>query len=219
MPKNGVQPMCGLKSVQLMTLPGVFEPLASCFRCGPQIVTDWSQLDSLDEDSSATLRPWQSKTFPEYLEDERRSREDTQLRTEEEADRIQLLHPGHHRTRKSPEPELPAPVQVVVKAKKPAVVKARKPAITKVRKPAVAKARKPAVGKARKPPITKARKPAVAQTQSLPWAKQNLSRPKRQNLLEQLGESHQLRERRERKPAGKRDGPGVIFAVSDDPTL
>ena len=152
------------------------------------------------------------KTIPEYLEDERRSREDTQLRTEEEADRIQLLHPGHHRTRKSPEPELPAPVQVVVKAKKPAVVKARKPA--------VAKARKPAVGKARKPPITKARKPAVAKARKPPWARrENLSRPKRQNLLEQLGESHQLRERRERKPAGRRDGPGVIFAVSGDPTL
>ena len=63
MHKNRVQPMCGLKSVQLMTLPGFFEPLASCFRCGPQIVTDWSQLDSLDEDSSATLRPWQRKRF------------------------------------------------------------------------------------------------------------------------------------------------------------
>jgi len=61
-----------------------------------------------------------TKTIPEYLEDERRSREDTQLRTDEEADRIELLHPGHHRTRKQHNPELPAQVEVVVKAKKPA---------------------------------------------------------------------------------------------------
>jgi len=37
--------------------------IASRFHGGPQIVTDWSQLDSLDEDSSATLRPWQRKRF------------------------------------------------------------------------------------------------------------------------------------------------------------
>jgi hypothetical protein len=103
-----------------------------------------------------------TKTIPEYLEDERRSSEDTQLRTDEEADRIQLLHQGHHRTRKQPKPELPAPVEVEVKAKKPAVAKAMKPAAAKVRKPAAAKARKPAVVKARKPTTAKVRKPAVA---------------------------------------------------------
>ena len=101
-----------------------------------------------------------TKSIPEYLEDERRSHEETQLRTDKEADRIQLLHQGHHRTRKSPESELPAPVEVVVKAKKPAVAKARKPAAAKVRKPAPAKARKPAVGKARKPVAAKTTKPA-----------------------------------------------------------
>ena len=105
-----------------------------------------------------------TKTISEYLEDERRSREETQLRTDEEADRIQSLHPGHHRTRKSPEQELPAPVEVVVKAKKPAVAKARKPAAAKVRKPAAAKAKKPAVAKARKPAVGKARKTVAAKT-------------------------------------------------------
>jgi len=105
-----------------------------------------------------------TKTIPEYLEDERRSREDTQLRTDEEADRIQLLHPGHHRTRKQPNLELPAPVEVVVKAKKPAVAKARKAAVVKAKKPAVAKARKAAVVKARKPAVAKARKRVAAKT-------------------------------------------------------
>jgi len=106
-----------------------------------------------------------TKTIPEYLEDERRSREDTQLRTDEEAARIQSLHQGHHRTRKSPEPELPAPVEVVVKAIKPAVAKARKPAAAKARKPVAAKTTKPAGAAGRKSPAarktgTKARRKA-----------------------------------------------------------
>src|SRR5664280_1832005 len=106
-----------------------------------------------------------TKTIPEYLEDECRSREDTQLRTDEEADRILLLHQGHHRTRKQPKPELPAPVEVVVKAKKPAVAKARKPAVGKARKPVAAKTTKPAGAARRKPPAarksgTKARRKA-----------------------------------------------------------
>jgi hypothetical protein len=106
-----------------------------------------------------------TKTIPEYLEDERRSREDTQLRTDEEADRIQLLHQGHHRTRKQPKPELPAPVEVVVKAKKPAVAKVRKPAVAKARKRVAAKTTKPAGAARRKPPTarnsgTKARRKA-----------------------------------------------------------
>jgi hypothetical protein len=112
-----------------------------------------------------------TKTIPEYLEDERQSREDTQLRTDEEADHIQSLHQGHHRTRKQPKPELPAPVEVVVKAKKPAVAKARKPAVGKARKPPMAKVRKSAVSKARKPAATKARKPAGAARRKLPVAR------------------------------------------------
>jgi len=49
-----------------------------------------------------------TKTIPEYLEDERRNRADTELRTEEEAARIQPLNHGHHRTVKHPKLELPA---------------------------------------------------------------------------------------------------------------
>src|SRR5664279_4698852 len=105
-----------------------------------------------------------TKTIPEYLEDECRSREDTQLRTDEEADRILLLHQGHHRTRKQPKPELPAPVEVVVKAKKPAVAKAKKPDAAKVRKPAAAKARKPSQAKVRKHTVVKARRRVAAKT-------------------------------------------------------
>jgi hypothetical protein len=103
-----------------------------------------------------------TKTIPEYLEDERRSLEDTQLRTDEEADRIELLHPGHHRTRKQPNLELPVPVEVVVKARKPAVVKARKPPMAKVRKPAAAKARKPVTAKTTRPAGAAGRKPPAA---------------------------------------------------------
>src|ERR1019366_2255314 len=103
-----------------------------------------------------------TKTIPEYREDERRSREDTQLRTDEEADRIQLLHQGHHRTRKQPKPELPAPVEVVVKAKKPAAAKGRTPAAAKARKAAVGKARKPVAAKTTKPAGAARRKPPAA---------------------------------------------------------
>ena len=119
-------------------------------------------MDSLDEDKFCHTAVMPTKTIPEYLEDEHRSREDTQLRTDEEATRIQSLHQGHHRTRKSPKPELPAPVKVVVEAKKPAVAKARKPAATKARKPPIAKVRKPAVAKARQPVAAKTTKPAGA---------------------------------------------------------
>jgi hypothetical protein len=54
-----------------------------------------------------------TKTIPEYLEDERRNRADTELRTEEETERIQSLHHGHHHTQKSPKPESPAAVEAV----------------------------------------------------------------------------------------------------------
>jgi hypothetical protein len=97
-----------------------------------------------------------TKTIPEYLEDERRSREETLLRTDEEAARIQSLHPGHHRTRKLAELESPVPLE--------AAVKARKPAVAKVRGPAAAKARRSVGGKAKKPPMSKARKTVAAKT-------------------------------------------------------
>jgi len=106
-----------------------------------------------------------TKTIPEYLEDERRNRADTQLRTEEEAARIQPLQHGHHRTPKPPKPELRAPAETVAKARKPAVAKARKPAAAKARKPVAAKTTKPAAAARRKPPAarksgTKARRKA-----------------------------------------------------------
>jgi hypothetical protein len=47
-----------------------------------------------------------TKTIPEYLEDERQKDRDAQLRTEEEAARIQPLNHGHHRTSKQPKLEL-----------------------------------------------------------------------------------------------------------------
>jgi hypothetical protein len=89
-----------------------------------------------------------TKTIPEYLEDERRNRADTQLRTEEEAARIQPLYHGHHRTPKTPKLELPSPVKSAVKARKPTASARKKPptarkAVTKVRKK-VTKARKKA---------------------------------------------------------------------------
>src|ERR1035441_9198968 len=96
-----------------------------------------------------------TKTIPEYVEDERRNLADTQLRTEEEAARIQPLHHGHHRTPKPPQMELPAPVEAVAKARKPVAAKARKPAAAKARKPVAIQARKPAATKARKPVAAK----------------------------------------------------------------
>ena len=59
-----------------------------------------------------------TKTIPEYLEDERRNRADTELRTEEEAARIQPLQHGHHRTAKQPKVELLPPVKAATKKKK-----------------------------------------------------------------------------------------------------
>jgi hypothetical protein len=92
-----------------------------------------------------------TKTIPEYLEDERRNRADTELRAEEEAARIQSLHHGHHRTQKPPQLELPAPVEAVAKVRKTHVAKTRKPAVAKARKPAAAKTRNLAAGARREP--------------------------------------------------------------------
>jgi hypothetical protein len=141
-----------------------------------------------------------TKTIPEYLEDERRNRADTELRTEEEAAHIQSLHHGHHRTPKPPKPELPAPVK--------AVAKARKTIVVKTRKTATAKTRKPAADAQEKPPERRERK--------LP-KRLNLLQPKRENLPQQLGESHPPPERRQRKPARWRDDPCTIFAVAEAP--
>jgi hypothetical protein len=59
-----------------------------------------------------------AQTIPEYLEEERQKATDTQLRTEEEAARIQPLRHGHHRTAKQPKLELLPPVKAATKKKK-----------------------------------------------------------------------------------------------------
>ena len=71
-----------------------------------------------------------TQTIPEYLEEERQKAADTQLRTEEEAARIQPLQHGHHRTAKQSKVELLAPVKPATKKKrkrKTAVVARKKP--------------------------------------------------------------------------------------------
>lgn len=73
-------------------------------------------MHSLDGDSSATLQAMTVQTIPEYLEEERQKAADTQLRTEEEAARIQPLHHGHHR--KAKQPKLPLLTQVKAATKK-----------------------------------------------------------------------------------------------------
>ena len=79
---------------------------------------------------SATLAAMTTQTIPEYLEEERQKAADTQLRTEEEAARIQPLRQGHHRTAKQPKVELLPPVKAATKKKKKketAVVARKKP--------------------------------------------------------------------------------------------
>jgi hypothetical protein len=69
-----------------------------------------------------------TQTIPEYLEDERQKATDTQLRTEEEAARIQPLQHGHHRTAKQPKVKLLPRIKAVTKKnkKKKTVAVARK---------------------------------------------------------------------------------------------
>ncbi|MFZ0420114.1 MAG: hypothetical protein WAM04_18575 [Candidatus Sulfotelmatobacter sp.] len=59
-----------------------------------------------------------TQTIPEYLEEERQKAAANELRTEEEAARIQPLQHGHHRTAKQPKVELLRPVKAVTKKKK-----------------------------------------------------------------------------------------------------
>jgi hypothetical protein len=80
-----------------------------------------------------------TKTIPAYLEDERQKDRDTQLRTEEEAARIQPLRHGHHRTAKRPKLEMPSAVKSAPKARKTAAATRKRPrtarkTATKVRK-------------------------------------------------------------------------------------
>lgn len=65
-----------------------------------------------------------TKTIPEYLEDERQN---TQLRVEEEAARIQSLSHGRHRTAKQPKQELPSVVKAASKARNTLAQARKKP--------------------------------------------------------------------------------------------
>jgi hypothetical protein len=67
-----------------------------------------------------------TQTIPEYLEEERQKATDTQLRTEEEAARIQPLRHGRHRTAKQPKVALLPPVKAATQKKKKAAAVARK---------------------------------------------------------------------------------------------
>jgi hypothetical protein len=58
-----------------------------------------------------------AQTIPEYLEEERQKTANTQLRTEEEAARIQPLRHGRHRKAKQPKVKLLAPVKASAKKK------------------------------------------------------------------------------------------------------
>jgi hypothetical protein len=82
-----------------------------------------------------------TKTIPEYLEDERQKDCDAQLRTEDEAARIQPLNHGHHRTAKQPKRELPSVVKAAPKSRKTAAQARKKPRIARK---AATKARKAA---------------------------------------------------------------------------
>jgi len=72
----------------------------------------------IGRDRSATLADMSTQTIAEYLDEERQKAADTQLRTEEEAARIQPLQHGHHRTAKQPKVELLPPIKAVTKKKK-----------------------------------------------------------------------------------------------------
>src|SRR6202051_3601629 len=75
---------------------------------------------------SATLAGMTTQTIPEYLEEERQKTAATQVRTEEEAARIQPLQHGHHRTAKQPKREWLHPVKTATKKNKKAAAVARK---------------------------------------------------------------------------------------------
>jgi len=68
-----------------------------------------------------------TKTIPEYLEDERKKDRDAQLRTEEQAARIQPLNHGHHRTSKQPKLELLSSAKAAPTARKTAAAARKKP--------------------------------------------------------------------------------------------
>ena len=82
------------------------------------------------------------QTIPQYLAEEREKAIDNQLRTEEEAARIQPLQHGHHRMAKQSGLQLVAPVKATAKKRKAAVVARKKPRAAG--KTAASKGKKPA---------------------------------------------------------------------------
>ena len=97
----------------------------------------------IGRDCSATLAAMTVQTIPEYLEEEREKATDNQLRTEEEAARIQLQH-GHHRAAKQSRLQLVAPIKAATKKRMTAAVAPKK---RHAAGKTAAKKRKKAVGK------------------------------------------------------------------------
>jgi hypothetical protein len=87
-----------------------------------------------------------TQTIPEYLEEERQKTADTQLRTEQEAARIEPLQHGHHRysNQSKPRLELVPPFRTATK-KKTQRKKKTGSTKTKKRSTAVVAGRKPRV--------------------------------------------------------------------------
>jgi hypothetical protein len=66
-----------------------------------------------------------TQTIAEYLDEERKKATDTQLRTEEEAARIQPLQHGQHRNAKQTQLRLLPPVKAASKEKTAAVARTK----------------------------------------------------------------------------------------------
>jgi hypothetical protein len=112
MPFDFAQGRLGLLSAALQELTG---PSAGWCQWGHPRVDKTAQIG---RDRSVTLAAMRPQTIPEYLEEERQKASDNQLRTEEEAARIQPLQHGHHRMAKQPKLELVAPAKALTKKKK-----------------------------------------------------------------------------------------------------
>jgi hypothetical protein len=108
----------------------------------PVIITEWPKQDRLRGIISATLAAMSTQTIPEYLEEERQKATENQLRTQEEAARIQPLQHGHHRAAKKSRLELVAPVKAKAKKKQKKLKKKTAPVARKKPRPAAKTAAK-----------------------------------------------------------------------------
>jgi hypothetical protein len=91
------------------------------FTVGHVVTGRWKRIEGTKKPSSKGMF-WHNvgmttKTIPEYLEDEGRKLTEIQLRTEDEAARIQAAHHTHHRTAKQPKTEAPRQPKTAVKTK------------------------------------------------------------------------------------------------------